>query len=245
MQSMKGEIFGLSNNQEGINYENKIELVENDGEYALVRVRAKDLPFLTIGVIPKMERKDEDVKKAYEGYHKEGNVVYAYTTDCHLLLDSDLKRKDEVIEFAKEYTMFHKLGSVAVFKTSDCSLTDLFGERLGNYCIIFGKILAWLEIKWHVQEAYRLGKVNQGFVIIRKFGSITIRITAKNNEIPPPEPIYYFPNGDNKGVRKFMEDWAWNRNLGLKEVNKEELTDDNIKEIGKEARREVRKWLKK
>jgi hypothetical protein len=85
---------------------------------------------------------------------------------------------------------------------------------MGNYCIIFDKVLSWDEIKWHVQEAYRQGIVNKGFTALRKFGSITIRVNSKNNKIPPPKPIYYFSNGDDAGVVKFLEFWRMCRNLG-------------------------------
>jgi hypothetical protein len=148
--------------------------------------------------------------------NREGNVVLGYTADCYLMLDHDLKREDEVVKFAREYTKFHDLGSVAVFKTSDSSQVDLFGNRLGNYCSIFGKPLSWDEIRWHVLEAYRLGMVNKGFAVIRKFGSITIRVNSKNNKIPPPKPIYYYRNGDNRGVMDFTKHWVMCRKLGMK-----------------------------
>jgi hypothetical protein len=146
-----------------------------------------------------------------------GNVVLAYTTDSHLMLDCDLKREDEVKEFAKEYTKFHKLGSTAVFKTSDTPQVDLFGNRLINACIIFGKDLVWDEIQWHVGECYRLGIVNKGFTALRKFGSITIRVNAKNDKIPPPMPISYFSNGGKearKGVMAFTRHWVMCRKMG-------------------------------
>ena len=73
------------------------------------------------------------------GDNKDGNVVLAYTTYSHLMLDCDLKREDDVKEFAKKYAKFHDLGSAAVFKTSDTPQVDLSGKRLGNYCIIFGR----------------------------------------------------------------------------------------------------------
>jgi len=133
------------------------------------------------------------------------------------MLDCDLKREEEVREFSRAYTLEHDLGTSAVFKTSDSSQVDLFGNRLGNYCIIFGKIISWNEVKWHVQEAFRNKMVNKGFVIIRKFGSITIRINAKNDKIPPPMPISYFSNGGKKarkGVMAFTRHWVMCRKLG-------------------------------
>jgi hypothetical protein len=161
-----------------------------------------------------------------------GNVVLAYTSDTLLMLDCDLKREDEVIEFAKKYVKFHDLGSVAVFKTSDTPQIDLFGNRLGNYAIIFGKPLTWDEIKWHVKEAYRLKMVNKSFVAIREFGSITIRVSSKNDKIPPPKPIYYFRNGDNRGVMRFTKFWVTCRKLGMKRnAEKEDISNKRPRKI--------------
>ena len=143
-----------------------------------------------------------------------GNVVLAYTSDSQLMLDCDLKKEDEVEGFAKRYTKFHDLGSSAVFKTSDTSQVNLFGKPLGNYCIIFGKVLSWDEMKWHVQEAHRQGMVNKGFTALRQFGFITIRVNAKNNKIPPPKPVYYFRNGDNRGIAAFIKHWEMCRSMG-------------------------------
>ncbi|MEM2111348.1 MAG: hypothetical protein QXX08_05670 [Candidatus Bathyarchaeia archaeon] len=210
----------------------RMEIVENNGEYALVKVKAEDLlrlkiqedyreilldSYLKYG-FPKITNDNgEIIEKTYDGYYKEGNVVVAYTSDSVLMLDCDLKREDEVIEFAREYAKFHDLGSALVMKTSESTQVDLYGKTLGNYCIIFGRILTWDEIKWHVKEAFRLGMVNKGFVIIRKFGSITIRVNAKNDKIPPPTPVYYFSNGDKegrKGIWAFLKHWAMCRKLG-------------------------------
>jgi hypothetical protein len=131
------------------------------------------------------------------------------------LLDCDLQREDEVKEFAREYTMLHDLGSVAVFKTSDTTQVDLYLNILGNSCIIFGKVpLVFDEINWHVKEAYRLGMVNRGFTALRKFGFITIRVNSKNNKIPPPKPLYYFRNGDRRGITAFVKHWKMCRNMG-------------------------------
>lgn len=152
---------------------------------------------------------------------KEGNVVLAYTSDSQLMLDCDIKIQDKVIQFSREYGKFHDLGSSAVFKTSDSSQVDLFGNRLGNYCIIFGKVLSWDEVKWHVHEAYRLGMVNKGFTALRKFGSITIRVNSKNNKIPPPRPISYFSNGDDTGVLEFIDHWVMCRKMGRLEYEQD------------------------
>jgi len=152
----------------------------------------------------------------------EGNVVLGHTDDSKLMLDCDLKREVEVKEFAKRYTKFHDLGSVAVFKTSNTPQVDLFGERLGNYCVIFGKKISWDEIKWHVKEIYRLGLVNKGFTALREFGSITIRVNAKNDKIPPPRPVFYFSNGDDTGVMEFIDYWVMCRKMGRSEYEHNE-----------------------
>lgn len=138
------------------------------------------------------------------------------------MLDCDLQRNDDVISFSVEYAKFHRLGSVLVALTSearqwtyDCNPRHI----LDNYCIIFGKILHWKEIRWHVREAYRLGMIDKGFLIIRKFGSITERVNAKNNASPYPKPIHYFPNGDNEGIKRYLEFWNLCKTLGTKETS--------------------------
>lgn len=145
---------------------------------------------------------------------RQGNVVLAYTSSCLLMLDCDLKPELEVREFAEEYAKFHKLGTVVVFKTSDSSMTDLFGNRLGNYCIIFGKELSWDEIQWHIDECKRSGMINRAFAKLRQFGSITIRVNAKNDKIPAPKPVSYFSNGDDTGVMAFLRHWVMCRKIG-------------------------------
>lgn len=152
-------------------------------------------------------------------HRREGNVVLAWTTDCFLALDCDLKREDEVTEFEEEYSEVQSLGSSLVAKTSDSSQVDLFGNRLNNYCIIFGKRLTWEEIQWHIDECFRLGIINRGFHKLRKFGSITIRVNAKNDKIPPPAIVRYFSNGDSRkdreGVIRFLEHWVRCRKEGM------------------------------
>jgi len=60
---------------------------------------------------------------------------------------------------------------------------------LRNYCIVFGKVLSWEEVNWHVKEDYRFGIINKAFTALRDFGSITIRVNDKNNEIPYPKIV--------------------------------------------------------
>ena len=142
-----------------------------------------------------------------------GNVVLGCTSNCFLMLDCDKKSESEVVNFSREYTLFHDLGDSLVMKSSDGDGED---SSLCNYFIIFGKPLHWKEIRWHVKEAYRLGMVNEAFTAIREFGTITLRVNAKNNEIPPPKLIdqCYFENGDFTGILAFLRDWVNHRELG-------------------------------
>lgn len=135
-------------------------------------------------------------------------------TDAFLMLDCDLQRIDKVKKFAKTYAKEYDLGSSVVFKTSDTPQIDLFGHRLTNCCIIFGMKLSWDEIRWHVQEVYSRGMVNRGFLAMRYFGSITIRVNAKNKKIPHPTLIAYFDNGDDTGVFEFIDFWRTCRKEG-------------------------------
>lgn len=144
----------------------------------------------------------------------EGNVVLGFMSDVFLMLDCDSKRIAEVKKFAKRYAKKYDLGSSAVFKTSDTHQIDLFGHRLTNCCIIFGMKLSWDEIRWHVQETYRLGMVNRGFLALRNYGSITIRVNAKNKKTPHPRLVYYFPNKDDTGVFEFIDFWVMCRKEG-------------------------------
>jgi len=148
---------------------------------------------------------------------EKGNVVLGYTSESVLMLDCDLKREDEVKEFARDYSLFHDLGSALAMLTSDSGQLDLYGKPVKNFCIIFGKILHWEEIRWHIQECYRLGMINKAFTALRKFGSITVRVNAKNNRMPAPEIFYYFPNGDDGGVRGFLNHWEMCKELGMYE----------------------------
>jgi len=167
-------------------------------------------------------------RKARDRYREkgEGNVVVSYMSDCILMLDCDLKRQDDIIEFAREYCKTHNLLDALVMRTSECMQVDLFGEPLGNFCVVFGRILQWSEIRWHVLEAFRLGMVDKGFVVIRKFQSITIRVSAKNNKVPYPKFVAYFDDGDSRiglGIKKFLKYWAMCRGLGFKKTELEEI----------------------
>jgi len=153
-------------------------------------------------------------------HSREGNVVLAWTTECYLALDCDMKAKEEVVKFAEEYSKVQSLGNSLVARTSyGNGQVDLFWNKLNNYCIIFGKRLTWEEIKWHLDECFRLGIINRGFRKLRKFGSITIRVNAKNNKIPKPAIVRYFSNGhrkkDREGVKRFFEHWKRCKNVGM------------------------------
>jgi hypothetical protein len=145
---------------------------------------------------------------------REGNVVLAFTCDYLLMLDCDLKRIAEVKWFAKAFAKEYDLGSSVVFETSCTPQLDLFGKLLTNCCIVFGKKLSWDTIKWLVEEACRLGMVNKAFANIRRVGSITIRVNAKNRKIPPPRPVAHFDNGDDTGVMEFLDYWVMCRRIG-------------------------------
>ena len=144
----------------------------------------------------------------------EGNVVIGYTSDCTLMLDCDDVREEVVIPLAEEYAKFHDLGSVLVMLSSDKGQMDLDLRLLKNFSIHFGKHLDWREIMWHIQEALRLELIDEAFAKIREFGSITIRVNAKNDEIPPPKIFRYFSNGDDTGIMEFLDFWVMCRKMG-------------------------------
>lgn len=153
------------------------------------------------------------------GYERaSGNVVIGYTTDSHLCLDCDLKPEDEVTEFSEKYAEFNDLGSSDVWKTSDGKgQVDLFSKRLGNYCIIFGRILSWQKTKWHISEAYRLDMIHRNFLVMREIDKITIGVNPKNDQTPAPKHIHSFRNGDDRGTRRFLRWWKMNKEMGTKE----------------------------
>ena len=144
----------------------------------------------------------------------EGNVVIGHTVDSNLMLDYDMQTEDKAIKFTKKYAKFHKLGSALVCLTSEPKQMTFDGHILNNYCGIFGKKIDKREVMLHVKEAYRLGMVKKDFLALRQFGYITIRVNAKNDEKPYPKPIYYFRNGDSRGVMEFLRLWATCKNLG-------------------------------
>lgn len=109
---------------------------------------------------------------------KDGNVVIGFCTRNLLMLDLDLHSEAVAKKFVKCYSKFHKLGSVLLLKTSDSTVADAFGNELNNYSAIFGKVLSWKEIMWHLKECLRLEMIEPAFLRLRKFGYITIRVNA-------------------------------------------------------------------
>ncbi len=154
---------------------------------------------------PKGYQADFTGNKAIEDTTPEGNVVLGFTSSNFLMLDVDDLIEYYVLDFAKEYAEFYKLGSLMVLRTSESTKTDLFGNRLGNYCIIFGKPLTWKEIQWHINETKKLGIINRSFAKLRDFGTITIRVNSKNEKIPPPEIIRFYNNGDMTGIVAYIK----------------------------------------
>jgi hypothetical protein len=146
--------------------------------------------------------------------HKRGNVVLGFCTNKFLMLDLDLHTEKVAKTFAKSYSQFHGLGSVLLLQTSKSTQIDFFGNKLNKYSAIFGKPLSWDEITWHVNETRRLGMIERSFLYIRKFGSITIRVNAKNDKTPPPKTVILYKLGDMSGILQFNEFRKACKNLG-------------------------------
>jgi hypothetical protein len=145
---------------------------------------------------------------------KDGNVILGYASDTALMLDVDEQIEQFVIKFAIRYTRFHKLGSVLVLRSSLSSKTDLFGNKLANFFIIFGKPLCWAEIQWHISELRRLGIINRGFATLRNYGHIILRENSKNKKIPPPEVIKFYNTGDMTVIADFISDKNISQGIG-------------------------------
>jgi len=124
-----------------------------------------------------------------------GNIVVGFTTNTFLMLDADLQTEERVVEWAREYTRLYELGSVLIMKTSDSLQLDLYGNKLYNFCIIFGQPLGWQEIILHIENAYREGIVNKYFREMRYLGVITERVNRKNNRINYPKIFKYINVG--------------------------------------------------
>jgi len=61
--------------------------------------------------------------------------------------------------------------------------------------------------------------IERAFTKLRDFGSITIRVNAKNFETPPPDIIKFYANGDMTGMRDFVQFRNRFRNLGFYQEN--------------------------
>jgi hypothetical protein len=130
------------------------------------------------------------------------------------MLDLDLHTEAVVKAFSKNYSEFHDLGSALLILTSKSTQIDLFGNKLNKYAVIFGKLLTWDEIIWHIREARRLGMIERSFLNLRKFGYITIRVNAKNDKIPAPKTVALYHLGDMTGIVQFNKFRKACKNLG-------------------------------
>jgi hypothetical protein len=142
-----------------------------------------------------------------------GNIVIGFTTNCYLMLDADLKT-EEAVEWAREYSKEHQLGSVLIMKTSRSKQRDLLGNKLTNYCIIFGQRLPWQEIIAHIDNAYKKGIINKAFRNMRKYGVIIERINRKNKKKSCPAIFTYIRAGNNEGCMEYLHWWKWNKEIG-------------------------------
>ena len=136
---------------------------------------------------------------------QEGNVVIGFSARNFLMLDVDDQTERFTKKVIKNYAKFHDLGSVIILRTSKSNNTDLFGNRLDNFAVIFGKPLKWKGILWHISETKRLGIINRGFAKMRFLDAITIRVNSKNAKTPPPEVIKYYSNGEKTGILRFIK----------------------------------------
>jgi hypothetical protein len=155
--------------------------------------------------------------------NSEGNVILGYTSTTFFMLDVDYCSKKKALQFAEEYGREYKLGSSLVILTSKDGQRDLFGKRLEKYAVIFGKPITFAEVQWHINQARRLGMCERKFVVMRKVSYITIRVNDKNNHVPYPKIVAYYPSGETKsaekrrantGVNHFLLFWRTYKMLG-------------------------------
>jgi len=146
---------------------------------------------------------------------EEGDVVVAYTREDTLMLDIDEQLESRVVNFGQRYSKCYKhLGGYIILETSKTPKVDLFGNRFGNYCVIFGKHLKWEEIVWHIEECRGMGIINEDFARIRMFGSITIRVNPKNDKKPALKVIHSNYGEDDEAIESFLEYYEMNKDLG-------------------------------
>jgi len=142
------------------------------------------------------------------------SVVVGFTTSDYLMLDADLKKPEEVVEWARKYTKESHLGSVLITKTSDSFQLDLHGDLLFNFSLIFGERLPWQEIMLHINNAFKDNMVDKKFVKMRFQGFITERVNRKNKRIEPPKVFKYIPNGNHEGCFEYLRWWKWYKEVG-------------------------------
>lgn len=148
----------------------------------------------------------------------EGNVVVGFDANDVLMLDADLITEERAVEWAREYGKDFDLGSILIMKTSDSFQLDLYGNKLYNFCIVFGQLLPWQEIVIHVENAYKEGIVNKIFRDMRYYlGHTTERVNRKNRRISHPKYFKYIwkeTNGNHEGCFEYLRMWKYNKEVG-------------------------------
>jgi hypothetical protein len=131
------------------------------------------------------------------------NAMISFFSNDFLGLDADEQNEDFIKDFAKTYSKFYDLGSVLVQRTSRINRISKFG--LANYSIIFGKLLYWKQIEWHIDNTEKLGIIKRNYADQRKAQRhISIRLNPKNDKTPTPKTTMYFYNGDMTGLIEFI-----------------------------------------
>jgi hypothetical protein len=139
----------------------------------------------------------DETKQEYD------NAMISFFSNDFLGLDADEQYEGVIKNFAKTYTKFYNLGSVLVQRTSRISRISKFG--LANYSIIFGRLLYWKQIEWHIDNTEKLGIIKQNYADLRKAQRhISIRLNPKSDKSPTPETILYYKNGDMTGLIEFI-----------------------------------------
>ena len=131
------------------------------------------------------------------------NAMISFFSNDFLGLDADEQSEEFIKDFAKTYSKFYNLGSVLIQRTSRIGRISKFG--LANYSIIFGKLLFWKQVDWHIDNTERLGIIKQNYATLRKAQRhISIRLNPKSDKSPTPETILYYNNGDMTGLIEFI-----------------------------------------
>ena len=98
------------------------------------------------------------------------------------------------------------MGSVIILRISKSNNTDLFGNRLDNFAVIFGKPLKWKGILLAHKRDKKIRHYKQRLCKNAIFG-------CNNNQgkllrtlkAPPPEVIKYYSNGEKTGILRFIK----------------------------------------